>query len=602
MSEHKLVEQEALISQSQLLLDEAKIEKARKSFIHFCEYVIKDESTGNKIKLAELQRTWIYHIAFCKKYSLNALILAPMSSGKCVHPDTVFQTQDGDVYAKELVIGDSVLSYDGKSLVWNKIVNIETYEKPVIRIETEGGRDTIVSYDHPFLCNGEWVEAQDLRPNKDSLMLATGWDVENPLQEVSKAQAYLIGVVLGKIFNKGSRYLSESIPAMKIFAEDHELEFNEFFYKENPTYAETIIDGYKQILLPDVDMVLGKLFLHMKPTVESFVAGIFDSAGRYDAKNKVIQFFCDTKVDCLLINRFLNRIGFDGKIKRRIQDKIKKYYVELDKEQNDAFFLLDIAAIRNGKMRSKAKNSTNSTIFNDKVVSVKCVGTQLVYGVEVEDTHTHVTDGFISHNTQIISVGLPLYLLGRNPNTRIKLVCLSDDSAKERVSSIRGYIEEDEDYSKVFPGIKPGDKKEWTRHKLVVDRQTYAKDTSVDAKGIVASAIGGRADVLIVDDIFDQRTAVSQPATREQYLSTYTQVWLSRVEPNGRVVCICTRWHEQDLAGYVMANPRMMDSYGILIQRVADDFSGINCEVHIPDKLTDYYRKENPLVYTTVNN
>lgn len=594
----KLKEAESLLEEHSSQLDQMQIERARKSFIHFCEYVIKDESTGNRIKLAELQKTWIYHIAFCKKYSLNALILAPMSSGKCVGPDTVFQTQDGEVLAKELQVSDSVLSYDGQNLVWQKVSAIEIYEKPTMRVETASGRSTVVSHDHPFLCNGKWVEAQDLRPNKDAIMVATGWDVDDPLTNLSKNNAYILGVLLGKEFNSDYKHLAESTIIIGEYADSNDIPFNAKFYKDNPDYVKSILTSFKHSLVDDIETVLGKLFLHSTPVVESFIAGYFDSAGRYDNKLRVFQLYGKMYENCSYLLKFLNRAGFDGIIKRRITDKGVRHYVELHRFANDEFFTLDINMMRLvGKSFSAVKTKRGNRLLNDTVRVVEDTGVGTTYGVEIENTHTHVTDGFITHNTQIISVALPLYLLGRNPNTRVKLVCLSDDSAKERVSSIRGYIENDADYNKVFPHVKPGDKTEWTRHKLIVERQTHAKDATIDAKGIVASAIGGRADVLIVDDIFDQRTAVSQPSTREQYLSTYTQVWLSRVEPNGRVVCICTRWHEQDLAGYIMADPIMINSYGILIQRVSDDFSGINCEVHIPDKLVEYYKKENPLTF-----
>ena len=198
-----------------------------------------------------------------------------------------------------------------------------------------------------------------------------------------------------------------------------------------------------------------------------------------------------------------------------------------------------------------------------------------------------------SGKTQIISVAMPLYVLGKNPASRILLICLSDEAAKERVTSIKSYIESDPDYHAVFPHIKPGAKQEWTKHKLFIERDTYAKDASINSNGITSSSIiGARCDLLLVDDIFDQRTAVSQPATREQYLTTYRQVCLSRVEPNGSVIAICTRWHELDLAGHIMADPGMMRRYAVLVQRVADDFSGLECEVHVPDKYKFLYQKE----------
>lgn len=196
--------------------------------------------------------------------------------------------------------------------------------------------------------------------------------------------------------------------------------------------------------------------------------------------------------------------------------------------------------------------------------------------------------------TQIVSVALPLYLLGKNLNARIKLVCLSDDSAKERLGSIRAYINDDTDYQKVFPKVQRDKGAEWSKHNLSICRDTYAKDPSLSVKGITAGGIGGRADFLLVDDIFDYRAAVTQPATREQYVSTYNLVWLTRLVPGGLAVVICTRWHERDLAGEILSNPQMKNQYGILIQAIKEDFTGIEVRAIVPDHLKEEYIARNP--------
>ena len=203
--------------------------------------------------------------------------------------------------------------------------------------------------------------------------------------------------------------------------------------------------------------------------------------------------------------------------------------------------------------------------------------------------HALILAPMSSGKTQVVSVALPLYFVGRDVTTRIKMVCLSDDSAKERLGAIRNYIENDEEYRKVFPGVLPDANAEWTRHRLFLKRPTKAKDASIDAKGVTSSGIGGRCDRLLVDDIFDYKTAIAQPASREQINATYNVVWLTRLEPKGNAVIICTRWHERDLAGEILANTDLQQRYGILIQRVSDDLSNIDVEVLIPDKLKNKY-------------
>jgi hypothetical protein len=63
------------------------------------------------------------------------------------------------------------------------------------------------------------------------------------------------------------------------------------------------------------------------------------------------------------------------------------------------------------------------------------------------------------------------------------------------------------------------------------------------------------------------------------------------LEPTETATIICTRWHERDLAGEILNDPLVRDRYGILIQAVKEDFSGLECKVIVPDHLKDSYKE-----------
>jgi hypothetical protein len=77
-----------------------------------------------------------------------------------------------------------------------------------------------------------------------------------------------------------------------------------------------------------------------------------------------------------------------------------------------------------------------------------------------------------------IAVGLPAYLLGVNPNNRIKILSANDDLAKDRVGLVRTYIEDDADYRRVFPHVQPARKDAWTKSKLYVARTGRGTDVA----------------------------------------------------------------------------------------------------------------------------
>lgn len=598
-----LKEKQELIDELEYLKTEKVKEKARNDFVSFCEFVIKDELNSSRIKLAELQKTWIRHIAFCKKHNLNCLILAPMSSGKCVAPDTQFvEKARGNVPASNLQAGDTVLSYDedSESSCWSKVVAVEPQAKKLaVLVRTLYGRSLVVTADHKFLTVNGWEEAQDLIPNKSVLLGPLDWNSDgSTFPDVGTDIMYGLGVWAAL----------EDSPYVGVFEDVSKIEaayrtacdksFQSSRYLTSSKYRKQVCTRIKSYTIGSsnshsVDKLCKEMLSASKEQVSEFLGGYYDLNGKYVRRGSEYQIF-GTYQRISGIQLLLAYVGVESKI-------VRQFY--LGKTCNKVLYKLVILRTANqsfthnikSKRFAKEKTAADSLDTTlDTVISTKYLEDVETIGVEVEGTHTHVTNGVYSHNTQIIAVALPLYFLGKNPSCRIKMVCLSDKAAKERLGAIRAYIAGDEDYKSVFPHVKPDKNQEWTRHTIYVERDTIAKDASIDTYGVISSGIGGRCDLLIVDDIFDQRTAVSQPATREQIIATFNQVWLSRVEPAGQVVIICTRWHELDLAGDILADEGKLKRYGVLIQRVSDDMTHINCEVLVPDSIAHEYQSLDP--------
>ena len=176
--------------------------------------------------------------------------------------------------------------------------------------------------------------------------------------------------------------------------------------------------------------------------------------------------------------------------------------------------------------------------------------------------------------TEQVVVGRTLHYLGENSNYRIFIVCNTDDNAKSRVSSISKYILRDEDYQKLYPNVRPAEKDDWSKHKLIVERQSKSKDGSVEAWGVTTSGTGSRCDILLVDDPVDLRNAILNPALREQVKSSFKNVWLSRLSPDGICIYIATIWHQDDLTSEMLVNPE----WKFLTMKISEDFESIECD------------------------
>lgn len=163
--------------------------------------------------------------------------------------------------------------------------------------------------------------------------------------------------------------------------------------------------------------------------------------------------------------------------------------------------------------------------------------------------------------TTQMSVGRTLHMLGRNPNLRIKIVCANDSLARSVLREIRVNIERNQDLRDAYPRLLPDEDAGWAKESLFVKRRTMAKDPSVEAAGVLSTGTGGRADLIIFDDVVDLRNAIQQPALRDQVKRAVYEVWLNLLTPDGMAYYVATVWHEADLTaelagiGQYPANP-----------------------------------------------
>lgn len=168
-------------------------------------------------------------------------------------------------------------------------------------------------------------------------------------------------------------------------------------------------------------------------------------------------------------------------------------------------------------------------------------------------------------------VGRAIWELGHNPNLRIKIVCASDARAKERLFEIVQHLTTNPRVKEVFPNLEQDPDAPWNAHKIVVRRTARHRDASVEALGITSTATGGRADLLLADDVVDRRNALSFPSLREQIKQAWKSDWTNLLEPDSRVWYICTLWSPDDLSHELMKNR----AYTTLRYDIDDAFGAI---------------------------
>lgn len=166
--------------------------------------------------------------------------------------------------------------------------------------------------------------------------------------------------------------------------------------------------------------------------------------------------------------------------------------------------------------------------------------------------------GVISHKelgktTQCL--GNTLFDLGNNPDLRIKLICADDDSAKDRVIMVRDMIDRNPYLHRVFPNLRRHDSiDDWGKGSLTVQRDTYSKDSSFEAAGILTSGTGQRADKILFDDVCNFQNTIQHPAERKLVRDAFKNVWIPTLGPEGRAAYIANRHHDEDLTAELEKN------------------------------------------------
>lgn len=171
--------------------------------------------------------------------------------------------------------------------------------------------------------------------------------------------------------------------------------------------------------------------------------------------------------------------------------------------------------------------------------------------------------------TTHISVGYPLWEIGKNHNLRILLVSATSSITQTFMTEIMGHIEKNIKYQAwtqlidpTHKGVRPqfkGNRKaneKWSGSSIIIDREDLnLKDPTINAVGLFGSILSKRADIIIVDDLVNQVNSM----TEEQRLKVidwfYTTI-LPVLVPGGRIVYLGNTWHQDDLVARLLKDPQ----------------------------------------------
>jgi hypothetical protein len=149
-----------------------------------------------------------------------------------------------------------------------------------------------------------------------------------------------------------------------------------------------------------------------------------------------------------------------------------------------------------------------------------------------------------SSKSLITSKIFPAWYMGRNPNHEIMSVSHSDQLASDFGRSVRDIVNTEE-YQRIFKGVQlKADVKAAGKWKTNQNGSYYAAG--------VRSQIAGRgAHLALLDDVMSEEDSFSE-AGRRYIKEWYPSGLRTRLMPNGSIIIINTRYHFDDLCGWLL--------------------------------------------------
>lgn len=161
------------------------------------------------------------------------------------------------------------------------------------------------------------------------------------------------------------------------------------------------------------------------------------------------------------------------------------------------------------------------------------------------------------------SVLFPAFVLANDPNKRIIVASYSQNLSFKFTRECRDLISS-ERYQNLVPHAKF--KKDLNKSDFFSFENStgYYKATS-----ITGSLTGMSADIIIVDDPFSSYVESSSPKVREDVLSWFNSVAMTRLSPGGIMIVVNTRWNVDDLVGTLLKSNK---DYDVLhVKAIEDD-------------------------------
>jgi predicted phage terminase large subunit-like protein len=160
--------------------------------------------------------------------------------------------------------------------------------------------------------------------------------------------------------------------------------------------------------------------------------------------------------------------------------------------------------------------------------------------------------------SELVSRRFPAQVLGKKPDWNIILGSYNHTFAAKFSRAIKRTMRS-ESYQELYPNTKldgvgcPAGTYEDKAHSFDV-HNGKEKLGSFMSVGVGTGATGNPCDLLILDDVIKDRQEADSKAYRDKLWDWWTEALQTRLHDKSKIIITFTRWHEDDLAGRILAD------------------------------------------------
>lgn len=160
--------------------------------------------------------------------------------------------------------------------------------------------------------------------------------------------------------------------------------------------------------------------------------------------------------------------------------------------------------------------------------------------------------------SELVSRRFPAQALGKHPDYNIILGSYNHEFAKKFSRAVQRTIAS-EGYQELYPDTKldgmgcPAGTYERQAHSFDI-HNGKEKTGSFMSVGVGTGATGNPCDLLILDDVIKDRSEAESKTYRDKLWDWWVDALQTRLHDKSKVLITFTRWHEDDLAGKILAD------------------------------------------------